>query len=97
MAGYSTQIVNDSGQTIYLKIVGHEQNAVYMPDLPGVPTGLLFAAPPQNRDIRTLDDGPRVIIVWDNTGSMILAKEEVFINAPSTITIGPGMVVNQAF
>jgi hypothetical protein len=96
MATHLTQIVNNSGQTIWLKIVGHQPDAIYTPDLNGVETGLLFAAPPQNQDTANLDEGLRVVVVWNNVADAVHTGN-VNINAPSTITIDPGFTTNQAF
>ncbi|HZU36749.1 MAG TPA: hypothetical protein VFA18_12600 [Gemmataceae bacterium] len=88
--------MNNSGQTIWLKIVGHQLEATYTPDLDGVQTGLLFAAAPTNQDTADLEEGMRVVVIWNNLANVVHTGN-VNINAPSTITIGPGFTINQAF
>lgn len=87
MALHPCQIVNETGNTILLKIIGSGLNANYAPDIPGVQTGLMFASPPQNVDLHRLMEGPRVVIVWKSDGSAILTTARITLSAPSTIKV----------
>lgn len=84
---HQCQIVNSTGQTIILKIVGHEPTSHYTPDLPGVNTGLMFALPPLNQDLRSLAAGKRVVIVWNSNGSQIVTISKIDLVAPATIEV----------
>jgi hypothetical protein len=84
---HQCQIVNDTNQTILLKIIGSGPNSNYTPDIPGVQTGLMFAASPQNVDLHNLAEGERVVIVWDSNGSKIKAFQKILLNAPATIRV----------
>jgi hypothetical protein len=95
MNAYPCIVTNASGQTIWIKIVGYHWDMFSMPVWPGPNNdGLLFAAtvagsPVQQGYAVNLLEGDRVVVVFNNTGSF-LAATNVLINAPATITIGPG-------
>ncbi len=84
---HQCQIVNNTNTTVILKIVGHEPTSNYTPDLPGVNTGLLFALPPLNQDLRSLAAGKRVVILWSSDGSRLLRTHNIDLTAPATIVI----------
>jgi hypothetical protein len=95
MADHLTQIVNQTGQTIRLKVVGHQPDAHFYPGN----TGVLFAAAPLNQVTDFLLEGLRAVIVWNNNGSTILGVGQANINGPSTVTIatvGGTVNINQA-
>ena len=92
MALHSCQIVNETGQTIFLKIVGHEPTSYYYPDLFGVETGVLMAAAPLNQDLHLLAEGVRMVLAWNNDGKTLLATQQIEITDPCTISIKVGSV-----
>lgn len=84
---HQCQIVNNTGITIILKIIGFGRNHTYTPDIPGVTTGLMFAHHPYNQDLHDLAEGERMVIIWSSDGSKLLAFSKVRISSPTTVEI----------
>jgi hypothetical protein len=92
MAKYPCQVINDTGQTIWLKIIGHEPNVFWSPDLPGPSEGILFAAAPLNQIQAELSEGRRVAVAWDSTGTFVVANTDFNLSGPGTISVKNGTV-----
>jgi len=84
---YQCQIVNSTGKPIILKIVGAANDANYTPDLQGVETGVLFAAPPQNTDLHFLREGERMVIVWSADGAKLITFSRIKISSITNIDV----------
>lgn len=88
MAQHACQVVNESGKTVYVKIVGHLPNVEWFPDLQGTNnTGLLFTTAPKNQSDALLNEGVRYLLAWDSSGGFMVAAGQVDVFAPRTITI----------
>jgi hypothetical protein len=89
---FQCQIVNNTGEVIFLKIIGHEPTSQYFPDLAGVDTGIFFADPPLNQDLQTLTAGKRVVIAWSSDGNNIRVVQQFDLSADATIRINKNSV-----
>jgi hypothetical protein len=79
------RIVNDSGETIFLAIVGHQPGVIWRPDGDGT-----LAAAGRDKEARApLREGDRAVMVWDRRGNLIWI-ESILVDAPGTIQIGKG-------
>lgn len=94
LAAYTCKVINDTGDTIRVKIVGHQPNVEFWPGTDGT----MFVG---DTDKGNLLEGKRAIIVWKNNASKILAMAEVDISAPVTVRISKdssgSVVVNASY
>jgi hypothetical protein len=82
---FKTKIVNGSGETIYVAIVGHKPGVISRPGGDGT-----LAAAGRNKEYTDdLFGGDRVVMVWDRHGELLWIGG-INVDAPGTIKIGKG-------